>query len=177
MGLCGSTPVDENVPKNIYDIEVETIKGEQTTMEQYKGHVIMIVNIAGKCGFTYQLKNLEDVYKKYKDQGFVILGFPTNDFMSQEPRNKNEIAESCSLTYGVDFPLFAKIMCKGSKKHPLYKFLTNEKTNPNFCGDISWNFNKFLISKNGNVINRFGSSTKPDDEEVLKAIENALQSN
>lgn len=122
MGLCGSTPVDENVPKNIYDIEVETIKGEQTTMEQYKGHVIMIVNIAGKCGFTYQLKNLEDVYKKYKDQGFVILGFPTNDFMSQEPRNNNEIAESCSLTYGVDFPLFAKIVCKGSKKHPCTNF-------------------------------------------------------
>ena len=176
MGVCCSEPEDTNVPENLYDIEVETIKGEKTKLEQYKGHVLLIVNFAGKCGYTYQLKNLENVYKKYKDQGFVILGFPTNDFFSQEPRNNNEIAESCSLTYGVDFPLFAKIVCKGTEKHPLYKFLTSPKTNPKYSGKISWNFNKFLISKTGKVINRFETSTDPDDKEVLEAIEAALQS-
>lgn len=175
MGLCGSEDID--VPEDIYKIEVETIKGEKTTMEQYRDHVLLIVNIAGKCGFTSQLKNLEEVYNKYKDKGFIILGFPTNDFLHQEPRNNDEIAESCSLTYGVDFPLFAKIVCKGKEKHPLYKFLTSPKTDPNYSGEISWNFNKFLISKSGHVINRFGSSTKPDDETVQKAIENALKSN
>lgn len=175
MGIFGSAPEDENVPEDIYSIEVETIKGEKTTMEQYKGHVLLIVNIAGKCGFTSQLKNLEDVYNKYKDQGFLILGFPTNDFLNQEPRSNDEIAESCSLTYGVDFPLFAKIVCKGAEKHPLYKFLTNSKADPKFAGEISWNFNKFLISKAGQIVNRFGPSTKPDEEEVIKAIENAIK--
>lgn len=175
MGNFCSSPEDINVPDDIYSIEVETIKGEKTTMEQYRGHVLLIVNIAGKCGYTYQLKNLENVYKKYKDKGFFILGFPTNDFFSQEPRKNNEIAESCSLTYGVDFPLFAKIVCKGTEKHPLYKYLTSPKTNPDYPGEISWNFNKFLVSKKGKVINRFATSKDPDDKEVLNAIESALK--
>lgn len=165
---------DEDVPEDLYQIEVETIAGEKTTIDQYRGRVLMIVNIAGKCGFTYQLKNLEEIYNKYKDQGFIVLGFPTNDFLNQEPRNNDEIAEFCSTTYGVNFPLFAKIVCKGHHKHPLYKFLTSEKTDPDFHGEITWNFNKFLISRTGKVINRFSPKTKPDDETVTKAIEEAI---
>lgn len=176
MGAAGSEPEDENVPEDLYQIAVETIDGEKTTMEQYRGRVLLIVNIAGKCGFTPQLKQLEEIYKKYQDHGFVVLGFPTNDFMNQEPRKNDEIHQFCSVTYGVDFPLFAKIVCKGSHKHDLYKFLTSSKTDPDFHGQITWNFNKFLISRTGKVINRFSTKKSPDDEEVIKAIEDALNS-
>lgn len=176
MGATGSEAEDENVPEDFYQIEVETIEGEKTTLNQYRGRVLLIVNIAGKCGFTPQLKQLEEIYKKYKDQGFVVLGFPTNDFLNQEPRKNDEIQQFCSLNYGVDFPLFAKIVCKGHHKHDLYKFLTSPKTNPDFNGSVTWNFNKFLISRTGKVINRFSSKKVPDDEEVTKAIEGAINS-
>ena len=121
MGATGSEPEDENVPEDFYSIPVEMINGEKGTMEQYRGRVLLIVNIAGKCGFTPQLKQLEEIYKKYQDKGFVVLGFPTNDFLNQEPRNNDEIHEFCSVSYGVDFPLFAKIVCKGHEKNDLYK--------------------------------------------------------
>ena len=172
--MGGNQSEPENLPKTLYEIEVETIKGEKTTMGEYKGKVLLIVNIAGKCGFTYQLKNLEEVYLKYKERGFEILGFPTNDFLHQEPRPNDQIEEFCSRTYNVTFPLFAKLVCKGKDQHPLYQYLTCKSTNPKFSGAISWNFNKFLISKDGLIINRFDTKTKPDDENVTKAIEEAL---
>ncbi|OHS94068.1 glutathione peroxidase [Tritrichomonas foetus] len=160
---------------SIYDIPLKTIKGQDTTLAEYKGKVIMIVNIAGKCGFTPQLKGLEQLYQDKKDQGFVILGFPANDFMHQEPRSNDEIASSCSLNYGVTFPLFEKIVVRGHEQHQLFAYLISPKTNPKFSGEVSWNFNKFLISRKGEIINRFGSKQAPEDKDVIKCVDDAIK--
>jgi len=165
----------EEVPvKNFYDIEANTITGEPVKMEAYKGKVLLIVNTASKCGFTGQYDGLQNLYEKYGDQGFVILGFPSNDFLSQEPGTNDEIASFCKLNYGVTFPMFQKIVVKGKGQHPLYAYLTSEQTDPEFAGKISWNFNKFLISSDGKIVNRFGSRTAPDDPELIAAIEGEL---
>jgi glutathione peroxidase-family protein len=118
---------------------------------------------------------LEKNYLKYKDQGFVILGFPANNFLSQEPGTNEEIKNFCTLKYNVTFPMFSKISVKGEDKHPLYRFLTEEATDPAFAGEISWNFNKFLVDKNGKIIARFGSRVKPEDKSLITAIEKALK--
>lgn len=170
---CTNTP-EENDVKNFYDIEVTTIDGESIRMEQYRGKTLMIVNTASKCGFTGQYEGLQDLYETYGDRGFVILGFPSNDFMKQEPGSNEEIASFCKLNYGVSFPMFEKIAVKGDAQHELYTFLTSEQTNPEFGGKVSWNFNKFLISKEGKVINRFGSRTKPSDPKLAAAIEDEV---
>ena len=173
MGLFGST-VEPQVT-DIYQIDVKTIKGEAEKMEKYKGKVLLIVNIAGKCGYTSQLAGLEKLYQKYKDQGFVILGFPCNNFMHQEPGTNEEIQQFCSLNYGVTFPLFEKIDVMGSTQHPLYSLLTSATTNPKFYGKITWNFNKFLIGPDGTILNRFGTRTDPEDEKVDKAVAEAVK--
>lgn len=160
---------------NIYDIELKTIKGQPTTLREYQGKVLLIVNTASKCGFTPQFKTLEELYLKYKDQGLVILGFPSNDFLHQDPNGNDEIEQFCSLNYGVTFPLFEKSIVKiCDEQNLLFAYLTNPATNPEFSGKISWNFNKFLISRNGKILNRFGSSTDPMTEEVIKAVEAAI---
>lgn len=161
--------------KNIYDIEAKDIDGNSVKMERYKGKTLLIVNTASKCGFTGQYNGLQKLYETYKDNAFVILGFPSNDFMKQEPGSNEEIASFCKLNYGVTFPMFSKIAVKGSKQHVLYNYLTSKETNPKFSGKISWNFNKFLISADGAVINRFGSRIKPNDENIVQAIENVLE--
>jgi glutathione peroxidase len=160
--------------KGFYDIEVKTINGESLTMEHYKGKVLLIVNTASKCGFTGQYEGLQKLYDTYKDKGFVVLGFPSNDFLKQEPGSNEEIASFCKLNYGVTFPMFSKISVKGAGQHPLYTYLTSSETNPDFAGKISWNFNKFLISADGEVIGRFGSRTEPDDKELVEALERTL---
>ncbi len=160
--------------KNFYDIEADTINGDTIEMKQFKGKVLLIVNTASRCGFTGQYEGLQDLYTEYKDRDFVILGFPSNDFMSQEPGTNEEIAQFCKVNYGVTFPMFAKIKVKGSDRHPLYAFLTSKETNPEFSGKISWNFNKFLISREGRIVNRFGSRTAPGDKELVSAIEAEL---
>ena len=157
---------------SIYDIPVKDIDGKDTTLAPYKGKVVLIVNVASKCGFTPQYKNLEAVYEKYKDQGFVILGFPCNQFGSQEPGSDAEIKEFCTANYNVTFPMFDKIEVNGPNRHPLYVALAGE-TSP-FPGNITWNFNKFLISKDGKIINRFTSKITPDSPEATTAIEAAL---
>jgi glutathione peroxidase len=144
-------------------------------LDAYKGKVVLLVNVASKCGFTPQYEGLQAVYTKYKDRGFVILGFPANNFMGQEPGTNEEIKQFCSLKYNVTFPLFAKISVKGEDKHPLYKFLTDKTTNPEFGGEISWNFNKFLVDKSGKIVARFSSGDKPESEKVTQAIEQALK--
>ncbi len=144
-------------------------------LETYKGKVVMIVNTASKCGLTPQYEALQAVYDKYKDKDFEILGFPANNFMGQEPGTEEEIKEFCTLKYKVTFPMFSKISVKGTDQHPLYTYLTNEKSNPGFSGDISWNFEKFLIGKDGKTLARFSPSTKPDDAKVIEAIEKALK--
>ncbi len=159
---------------SIYEFIMNNIDGNPVKLEQFRGKVIMIVNVASKCGFTPQYAGLERLYQTYQDSGFVILGFPANNFLGQEPGSNEEIKNFCTLTYGVTFPMFAKISVKGKDQHPLYKYLTSKETNPQFAGDISWNFNKFLIDRNGNIVARFGSRTKPEDDEVIQAIRWAL---
>ena len=150
------------------------IKGDTLQLSKYAGKELLIVNTASKCGFTYQYEGLEKLYKTYKDQGLVILGFPANNFLKQELGSDEEIATFCRINYGVTFPMFSKISVKGKDMHPLYKHLTSKETNPEFGGKITWNFNKFLISKEGKIINRFGSRDKPESKKIIQAIEGAL---
>lgn len=168
---------DEKVTMpSIYDISVKTIDGEETTLAEYRGKVMLIVNVASKCGFTGQYDGLQKLYERYKDKGLVVLGFPANDFLRQEPGTNAEIKQFCSTKFNVTFPMFAKITVKGDDIHPLYRHLTEPDTNPNSPGKISWNFNKFLIGRDGQVADRFGSRAKPLSEKVTAAVEKALSS-
>lgn len=151
---------------SIYDFEVKTISGETISMSTFKNKVLLIVNVASKCGFTSQYEGLEILYEKYKDKGFVILGFPCNQFMNQEPLNEDEIKSFCSLTYGVTFPLFAKIDVNGEHTHPLYTYLKEAQKGLLGSEAIKWNFTKFLVDKNGVVVNRFAPATKPESLEL-----------
>jgi glutathione peroxidase len=175
VSIRAEKPGPEGEYKSIYDFTMKDIDGKPVKLSAYKGKVVMLVNVASKCGFTPQYAGLEKIYTQYKDKGFVILGFPANNFMGQEPGTEAEIKQFCSLTYGVNFPMFSKISVKGEDKHPLYKFLTDKTTDPEFGGEISWNFNKFLIDKNGKIIARFGSKDTPESAPVIQAIEKALQ--
>ncbi len=157
---------------SIYDITVDTIDGESQTLEDYAGKVLLIVNVASKCGFTGQYENLESLYQDNKDKGLVVLGFPCNQFLRQEPGTDEEIKSFCALEYGVSFPMFSKINVNGKNQHPLYAALTG-KDSP-FPGRISWNFNKFLVSREGVILARFGSRANPESKEIIAAIENAL---
>lgn len=165
----------EKKPMSVLDFSLKNIDGKETALSSYKGKVILMVNVASKCGFTPQYEGLQAVYAKYKDQGLVVLGFPANNFMGQEPGTNEEIKQFCTLKYNVSFPLFTKISVKGDDIHPLYKFLTDKTTNPSFGGDITWNFNKFLVDRNGKVIARFDTREKPESEKITQAIEQALK--
>ena len=156
------------------DFKMTTIEGKDAALSAYRGKVVLIVNVASKCGLTPQYKGLEAVYQKYGAKGLVILGFPANNFGAQEPGTNEEIKQFCSATYGVTFPMFSKISVKGADIHPLYAFLTGEKTNPGFSGDIAWNFAKFLLDRSGAVIRRFDPKTTPESEAIVNAIEAAL---
>ena len=157
---------------SIHDIAVKDIDGKDASLGAYKGKVILIVNVASKCGLTPQYKALEAVHEKYKDKGFAVLGFPCNQFGGQEPGTNEEIKQFCSSKYSVTFPLYDKLEVNGPGRHPLYVALAG-KESP-FPGDIKWNFGKFLIGKDGKIIKRFEPKTTPDDPEVIKAIEAAL---
>lgn len=159
---------------SFYDFTMKDINGKDAMLKSYKGKVLLVVNTASKCGYTPQYEGLEKIYGKYKEQGFVILGFPANNFGAQEPGTNEEIKEFCTLKYKVSFPMFAKISVKGDDIHPLYAYLTSKETNPDFGGEITWNFNKFLIGRDGKILNRFSSKDKPEDEKVTTAIEEAL---
>lgn len=154
--------------------KMESIDGKTIDLKDYKGKVVLMVNVASKCGLTPQYEALQTIYEKYKSQGFVILGFPANNFGAQEPGSNSEIKEFCAVNYGVSFPMFAKISVKGDDLHPLYNYLTSESLNPQFGGEIKWNFTKFLINRKGKIIARFEPRTKPDDPEVIIAVERAL---
>ena len=156
------------------DFEMETINGETASLDSYKGKVVMIVNTASKCGLTPQYEGLQTLYETYKDQGFVILGFPANNFMNQEPGTDEEIKEFCTVNYGVTFPMFSKISVKGEDKHPLYQYLT-ESEKHEYGGEIEWNFAKFIVGPDGQLVARFKPKTKPQNEQVIKAVETALQ--
>jgi len=157
---------------SIRDIPLKDINGKDTSLKAYQGKVLLIVNVASKCGYTPQYKGLEALQEKYKDKGFTVLGFPCNQFGGQEPGTNEEIKQFCSSTYNVSFPLFDKIDVNGQNRHPLYVALAG-KDSP-FPGDIKWNFNKFLIGRDGKIIKRFDSKTTPESPEVTSAIETAL---
>lgn len=151
-----------------YSFEAKNIQGKLLSMSEYKGKVVLVVNTASKCGLTPQFEGLEELYKKYKDQGLVILGFPCNQFANQEPGDENSIKEGCLLNYGVSFPMFSKINVNGDEAHPIYKYLKKELKGL-FSNSIKWNFTKFLIDRNGKPIKRFAPKTKP--EKIEKDIQ------
>ena len=152
----------------IYNFTMKTIEGKSKSLADYKGKVVMVVNTASFCGNTPQYKQLEEIYEKYKGKGFVIIGFPANNFGKQEPGNDGDIKTFCEKNYGVSFDMFSKISVKGDDIHPLYKYLTTET---GFNGDIDWNFAKYLVDKQGNVVARFKASMKPDEKEIVSKID------
>ena len=154
---------------SVYDYSMKTIDGQPAPLADYKGKVVMFVNVASYCGYTKQYTGLEALYRKYKDQGFVIVGVPANNFGAQEPDSDEQIKTFCSRKYDVTFPLLSKVSVKGSDMTPLYGYLT--KTG----GDVKWNFTKFLVGKDGQVIERFESAVTPESPELVKAVEAALK--
>lgn len=173
MLLIMTTYAKEKEMSTIYDFQVETIAGEKTTLEAYKGNVMLIVNVASKCGFTPQYEGLETLYEKYKDRGLVVLGFPCNQFKSQEPGTELEIQDFCTVNFGVTFPMFSKIDVNGDNTHPLYAYLKSEKSGFLGSESIKWNFTKFLVDSEGDVIERYASATEP--RSIAKDIEKLLK--
>jgi glutathione peroxidase len=159
-------------PMNIYDFNVKTIDGEEISMSKYKGKVLLIVNVASKCGFTSQYEGLEKLFEKYKNEDFMILGFPSNQFANQEPQSNEKIKEFCSLTYDVKFDMFAKVDVNGENEAPLYKFLKSNQKGILGTENIKWNFTKFLVDKQGNIIDRFASATSPEsiENDIIKLL-------
>jgi|CXWL01.1.fsa_nt_gi glutathione peroxidase len=172
--ILNPTPTAPPAEKSMFEFTMKDIDGKDVKLEAYKGKVVMVVNVASKCGYTPQYEGLETIYNKYKDRGFMVLGFPANNFMGQEPGTEKEIKEFCATKYGVTFPMFSKISVTGKDQHPLYTYLTSKESNPEFGGDISWNFNKFLIDRSGKIVARFGSKDKPEGEAVTAVVENYL---
>ena len=160
--------------KSIYDFTMKSIDGDPVSLKSYHGKVVLLVNVASKCGFTPQYAALEALYEKYKDRGLVIVGIPANNFMFQEPGTDAEIKTFCTNKYNVKFPMMSKVSVKGDDETPLYLFLTDKSSNPQFGGDIKWNFTKFLFDRNGKPVARFEPATKPDSPEVTSAIESTL---
>lgn len=158
--------------ESLYDIELVDIDGEATSLAEYKGKVLLIVNVASKCGYTRQYAGLESLYQKYKDKGLVVLGFPCNQFGQQEPGAEADIKEFCSLTYGVQFPMFEKLDVNGPERHPLYRTLAGEASP--FPGDIGWNFTKFLVGEDGQILHRYESKVEPESPELVADVEAAL---
>jgi glutathione peroxidase len=158
-------------PGTIYDFKLDSIEGKPVELAKYKGQVLLVVNVASKCGLTPQYEGLEASYRKYKDKGFSVLGFPANEFGGQEPGTNAEIKEFCTGKYNVTFPMFGKIVVKGEGIHPLYKWLLEQTDNK---ADIEWNFAKFVVGKDGKVVARFHPRTKPDDPAIVAVIEKAL---
>jgi glutathione peroxidase len=175
--MSDSVPTAELKTKSVLDFKMKDIDGNDVKLKKYKGNVLLVVNTASKCGYTPQYEGLQKIYDKYNARGFTVLGFPANNFREQEPDTNEKIKEFCTTKYKVTFPMFAKISVKGEDQDPLYKFLTSKETNPNFAGDIKWNFNKFLIDRKGNVVARFDSKDTPDGEAVTAAIEKYLKEN
>jgi glutathione peroxidase len=159
----------------VLDFTLNSIDGQPAPLSQYRGKVLLLVNVASQCGYTPQYAGLEALYEKYKDRGLVVLGFPANNFRSQEPGTNEEIKAFCSRKYNVTFPMYAKISVAGSDKAPLYEFLTDREANPSTGGEIKWNFTKFLVGRDGRVAHRFEPAVTPESPEVLAAIEEALK--
>jgi glutathione peroxidase len=169
-GEAGEPPTE----KSVYEFTLPDIDGKPKSLKEFSGKVLLVVNVASKCGYTGQYAGLQKLYQTYQARGLEILGFPSNDFLGQEPGTNEEVKQFCTLTYGVSFPMFGKVAVSGNEAHPLYRFLTHPATNPGSSGAITWNFNKFLISRSGKILQRFGTRTPPEDPELQKALEAAL---
>ena len=156
------------------NFKAKNIDGETVDLEDYEGNVVLVVNVASKCGLTPQYAQLQSLYEEYEKKGFVVLGFPCNQFLSQEPGTEADIKQFCSTKYNVSFPMFSKVDVNGDDAAPIYKYLTSKDVEPKGKGSVSWNFEKFLIDREGNLINRFEPRTKPDDPAIVKAIEAEL---
>jgi glutathione peroxidase len=161
--------------RSIHEIELPFLNGEPGRLADYEGKVVLAVNVASRCGFTPQYAGLQRLYDTYSDRDFTVLGFPSNQFMGQEPGTAEQIAEFCSLKYGVSFPLYTKLDVKGSKQHPLYAILTSHPDDSGAAGDVKWNFEKFLVGRDGRVVRRFRSKTVPEDPTIVAAIEDLLK--
>lgn len=160
--------------QTIYQFEMQSLAGEPVSLQNYEGKVVVLVNTASRCGLTPQYADLQETYKAYKDKGLVVLGFPANNFAGQEPGTDAEIQNFCQLNYGVDFPMFSKISVKGEDQHPLYQFLTSKEQNGVLDATMQWNFQKFLVDKQGKVVAVIPPTTKIDDPEVIEQIEGLL---
>jgi glutathione peroxidase len=156
------------------DFKMRGINGDELDLSQYKGKVVLIVNVASECGYTPQYKGLQELYQKFGKDGLVVIGVPSNDFGKQEPGTDEEIRKFCTTNYKVTFPMTTKVVVKGAEKVPLYKFLTAKETNPNHAGEVGWNFEKFLINRKGEVVGRFKSAVDPSSDEFLKAVKAEL---
>jgi glutathione peroxidase len=172
-GLIAGFPV-QDPPPSVLDFTVRTIDGDSVSLRSYEGTALLIVNVASRCGNTPQYAGLETLQKTYGGRGFRVLGFPANDFGRQEPGTDAQIKEFCTTTYGVTFDMFSKISVRGEEIHPLYRFLTSEKTNAAFAGEVRWNFQKFLVNPEGEVVGRFAPATDPLAPELVSAIEGVL---
>jgi len=156
-------------PKTVHDFNMQNIEGDEVSLSDYSGKVVLIVNTASKCGYTPQYEGLQELYDTYNEEGLVVLGFPANNFGGQEPGSDEEILEFCTTKFDVSFPMFSKVSVKGDDQHPLFNFLTSVE-NPDFTGEINWNFEKFLIDKEGKLVHRFRSKTKPMSDELTAAV-------
>jgi glutathione peroxidase len=159
---------------SVHEFTVDAINGTPTSLANYKGKVMLIVNVASQCGYTYQYEGLQSTYVRYKDQGLVVAGFPANNFGGQEPGSNAEIGAFCKSKFGVTFPMFSKISVAGKDKAPLYQFLTDKTANPKTGGEIPWNFTKYLVDRSGKVLARFDAPVEPGSKELTSAIEAAL---
>jgi glutathione peroxidase len=159
---------------SIYDYTLDSIDGKSTPLSSFKGKVVLLVNVASRCGYTPQYTGLETLYEKNKDKGFVIVGVPANNFMGQEPGTNQEIQTFCKSKYDVQFPIMSKLSVKGSDKTPLYQYLTSPEQNPKTGGEIKWNFTKFLIGRDGQILARFEPAVTPEDPALTSAVSSAL---
>jgi glutathione peroxidase len=162
------------VPTSPLDFTLDSIDGAPVALDQYRGSVVLIVNVASQCGLTPQYAGLQKLYDTYRERGFVVLGFPANEFGRQEPGTNAEIRAFCSTRFNVTFPMFAKIVVKGEGQHPLYQFLTEPTTDPQFAGEIEWNFAKFLLNRKGEIVARLSARVDPESPEVVAQIEALL---
>ena len=159
---------------SIYDIETKLLEGDPVALSEYKGKALLVVNVASRCGFTPQYTGLQALYDQYRDRGLEILGFPCNQFLAQEPGTEEEIREFCSSVYSVTFPIFRKIEVNGENRHPLYEILTQSDDTDGNSGDVQWNFEKFLVSPEGDVVGRFRTGITPEDPKLVGEIEEQL---
>jgi glutathione peroxidase len=173
-GASARAAEGDNV-KGPLDFKMKDIKGKELDLSQYKGKVVLLVNVASRCGYTPQYRGLEKLYEDYKDKGLVVIGIPANEFGKQEPGSNEQILEFCETNYKVTFPLLSKVVVKGEGMVPLYEYLTSKKNNPEHGGDIQWNFTKFLVGRDGQVKARFEPAVKPDSEEMVGVVQKELE--